>query len=300
MESQPFTPIMTTAFAAIRIELARLAAQPPQVLLFEGGTEEERMALARYWAALQHCEQPAAGEPCFHCPACVCIADGVHVDVLAYDGRISNKEDEENPGAVRALSIDTMRQLKSRLRDSPHGKGKRVVLLAGMHNNRTEAANALLKVLEEPSATTIFVLLAPQREQLLPTLVSRSWVLTLPWPDTRSLAPALRVWQDSLAHFIQHGQGWFEKTSAKNAVTPLLAAEILLACQKALSQSLCSQSNSLCPPLVQLFAAKSVQQRSQAACLLDEANEALQSSVNPARVLDFVATSLFVLCSSRS
>ena len=297
MELLPFAPVMTSAFATLRGELFRLLAQPPQVLLFEGGTEAERTALARYWAALQHC-QHLADEPCFHCPACVQIADNVHLDVLAYDGRISNKEDEENPSAVRALTIDNMRQLKSRLRDSPHGQGKRVVLLTGM-NNRDEAANALLKVLEEPSATTIFVLLCPQREQLLPTLVSRAWVLTLPWPDTRALDPALRPWQDALASFIQHGQGWLEKTAQKNAVNPLLAADILLACQKALSQSLSSSVDSLSPPLVQLFAAKTIEQRSQAACLIDEAQEALHSNVNPARVLDYLATSLFVLCSAR-
>lgn len=297
MELLPFAPVMTSAFATLRGELFRLLAQPPQVLLFEGGTEAERTALARYWAALQHC-QHLADEPCFHCPACVQIADSVHLDVLAYDGRISNKEDEENPSAVRALTIDNMRQLKSRLRDSPHGQGKRVVLLTGM-NNRDEAANALLKVLEEPSATTIFVLLCPQREQLLPTLVSRAWVLTLPWPDTRTLDPALRPWQDALASFIQHGQGWLEKTAQKNAVNPLLAADILLACQKALSQSLSSPVDSLSPPLVQLFAAKTIEQRSQAACLIDEAQEALHSNVNPARVLDYLATSLFVLCSAR-
>ena len=297
MELLPFAPVMTNAFATLRGELFRLLAQPPQVLLFEGGTEAERTALARYWAALQHC-QHLADEPCFHCPACVQIADNVHLDVLAYDGRISNKEDEENPSAVRALTIDNMRQLKSRLRDSPHGQGKRVVLLTGM-NNRDEAANALLKVLEEPSATTIFVLLCPQREQLLPTLVSRAWVLTLPWPDTRALDPALRPWQDALASFIQHGQGWLEKTAQKNAVNPLLAADILLACQKALSQSLSSPVDSLSPPLVQLFAAKTIEQRSQAACLIDEAQEALHSNVNPARVLDYLATSLFVLCSAR-
>jgi DNA polymerase-3 subunit delta' len=298
MEHLPFASIMTSAFATLRGELFRLSTQPPQVLLFEGGTETERAALARYWAALQHCQQ-LAGEPCFHCPSCVQIADNVHLDVLAYDGRISNKEDEEKPSAVRALNIDNMRQLKSRLRDSPHGQGKRVVLLAGMQNNRDEAANALLKVLEEPSASTLFVLLCPQREQLLPTLVSRAWVLTLPWPDTRALDPALRPWQDALASFIQHGQGWLDKTAQKNAVTPLIAAEILLSCQKALSHSLSSPVDSLSPPLVQLFAAKTIEQRSQAASLIDEAQEALHSNVNPARVLDYLATSLFVLCSAR-
>ena len=87
--------------------------------------------------------------------------------------------------------MQRVRELKSRLRDAPHGQGRRVVLLMGLSLNRDEAANALLKALEEPSPTTVFVLLAPQREQLLPTLVSRSFCLTLPG---RTAGRGIRLW----------------------------------------------------------------------------------------------------------
>ena len=58
-------------------------------------------------------------------------------------------------------------ELKQKLRDAPHGQGRRVVLLMGVEQNRSNAANALLKALEEPSPSSCFVLLAAQREQLL-------------------------------------------------------------------------------------------------------------------------------------
>ena len=53
-----FQDISTPGFDRIREVLHRLAANPPQVLLLEGGTEPQRLAAARYWAA---CQLPAAG-----------------------------------------------------------------------------------------------------------------------------------------------------------------------------------------------------------------------------------------------
>ena len=168
-----------------------LGLAPRQVLLLEGGSEEQRLDLARYWAARCNCPQAAHAEngaPCLACPVCLQIASGEYLDLAAYDGRISNREDEENPGLVRAFNMQRVRELKSRLRDAPHGQGRRVVLLMGLSLNRDEAANALLKALEEPSPTTVFVLLAPQREQLLPTLVSRSFC------PGRTAGRGIRLW----------------------------------------------------------------------------------------------------------
>ena len=173
-----FQDISTPDFDRIREVLHRLAGNPPQVLLLEGGTEPQRLAAARYWAACVNCPQPGSeGGPCLICPTCMQIDAGEHLDVLAYDGRISNADDEAHPGPIRALNMDNIRELKQKLRDAPHGQGRRVVLLMGVEQNRSNAANALLKALEEPSPSSCFVLLAARREQLLPTLVSRSLCL---------------------------------------------------------------------------------------------------------------------------
>ena len=232
-----FQDISTPDFDRIREVLHRLAANPPQVLLLEGGTEPQRLAAARYWAACVNCQQPGGeGGPCLICPTCMQIDAGEHLDVLAYDGRISNADDEAHPGPIRALNMDNIRELKQKLRDAPHGQGRRVVLLMGVEQNRSNAANALLKALEEPSPSSCFVLLAAQREQLLPTLVSRSLCLTLPWPDSLSRDPALQPWEEALALFITSGRGLFERTGARNALDARLAGQILLACQKSMSR----------------------------------------------------------------
>ncbi len=326
------------SLGALRTTLARLAAMPPQVLLLEGGVEEERQSMALWWACLQHCQQqrhtghdtalsPASGasdtevtpnpaqnalntaaiqhgEPCGQCPACLHIGVRIHPDVLAYDGRISNTVDAENPGPVRALNKENALTLKGKLGDTTRSGAKRVVIIGGIDTTRNAAANALLKVLEEPSPTTIFVLLTAQREQILPTLVSRSWVATLPWPSPHHVDASMRPWEEALATFLQRGQGWWQMTSTKGAVTAEIATNVLVLCQKRLITSLdqdmftaqgSGQNSGQTGPLTTCFSKLSASKRLTVSHLLHTSQEALHYNVNPARVLEQLAAQLYCL-----
>ncbi len=300
-----FTPAWAKHLARVRTVLLSLAHSQPQVLLFEGGTESERQAMARWWAALIHCENATHAphtscehrEPCEQCLACVQIGAGIYFDVLAYDGRISNKEDEENPGSVRAFTIESARSLKARMGDNSHSNKKRVVIMSGIDISREPAANALLKVLEEPSPNTLFVLLTPQREQLLPTLVSRSWVITLPWPSTRYVDDSLAQWEQSLADFLRTGRDWWPLTAAKGSLGTVdhnKAAQILLLCQKRLLPALAGDPTDD-SPLAYCFVRVKAEQQWTLARLLDDAQQALQYNVNAARVLDWLATRMYIM-----
>jgi len=167
------------------------------------------------------------------------------------------------------------------------------VLLMGVEQNRSNAANALLKALEEPSPSSCFVLLAAQREQLLPTLVSRSLCLTLPWPDSLSRDPALQPWEEALALFITSGRGLFERTGARNALDARLAGQILLACQKSMSRVMSGNDDALCP-LDTALALLPREKRVQCCFWFNEAQEALGFNVTPARVLEALAARLHV------
>ncbi len=284
------------ALSPLRSRLLELAGIAPQVLLFEGGVEEERQAMALWWATVHHCQQANNHDPCGQCSACLHIGAGIHPDVLAFDGRISNTADAETPGPVRALNKENASALKGKLGDTTRSGAKRVVIISGIDISRNAAANALLKVLEEPSPTTIFVLLTPQREQILPTLVSRSWVATLPWPSSHHVDAYLRPWEEALAHFLQSGQGWWTMTATKGAVTPDLATNVLVLCQKRLITSLSHTPEiGTTGPLTPCFKTLSTAKRLTISHMLDEAQEALQYSVNPARVLDALATQLYCL-----
>ena len=289
--------IASSAFDRLKEVLNRLGAAPPQVLLLEGGSELQRRDMALYWAARINCPQASgAGAPCLACPACLQTATGEHLDLAAYDGRISNREDEENPGLVRAFNMERVRELKSRLRDAPHGSGRRVVVLTGLSLTRDEAANALLKALEEPSATTVFVLLAPQREQLLPTLVSRSFCLTLPWPDSRGADEEMRPWEEKLAHFLLSGQGLLDALAAKGALDAVGAGRLMLGCQKSINRIVSKTiHNNVSSPLDAALATLGPQNLALVCQWLTEAQDSLQYGLTPARVIEALAARIYAL-----
>ncbi|MDR1660535.1 MAG: DNA polymerase III subunit delta' [Desulfovibrio sp.] len=291
--------IAKPAFDRLTGVLRKLGRTPPQVLLLEGGHEDERIDAARYWAACCNCPKPeASGSPCLACPVCRRTVAGEHPDIHLYDGRIRNKEDQDNPGIVRAFTVENIRLLKRRLHDMPHGEGRRIVVIMGIDQNRDEAANAMLKLLEDPLPSTNFVLLTPQREQLLPTLVSRSFCLTLPWPDIHAGNSGTAAWDGKLAEFLREGKGFLEDAAVRGAVDAPLAENLLLACQKACGRAFSQATSGVSgseTALGEVFSCLDARRLSQAVKWIFEAQEALRQNVTPARVLETLAARLFVL-----
>lgn len=265
----------------VRTALKRLAAQPPQVLVLEGGLTGERFSVALWHAALLNCE--AAGQrPCLTCPACLQVGAGIFQDLFVLDGR---------EGSIK---IEAVRELRGILGEPPRGNGKRVVILAEAQALGVEAANALLKSMEEPRPGVCFLLLAPQRERLLPTLVSRGWTLTLAWPDVAAPSPPdILRWEEDLARFLRNGQGWFARTSGKGAVDAALARSVVMAARKAQASVLAGRDGG---PLAECFRPLTDARRQFVSDLLSQSQESLDATVNPALVLDWLATHLYQAC----
>lgn len=288
-------------FAGICARLDNLATNPPQTLLFEGGSEGQRLQAGLYWAMLANCPQTQAARlagkapsPCMECPTCRQINANEFLDLRIYDGRISNTQDEEKPGPVRALRMENMRELKTALSASPHGQGKRVVLLQGMTITREEALNSLLKILEEPSPFTLFVLLVSQREQILPTLVSRSFCVTLPWTDCNS--PSSCDLLADFSQFLATGTGFFERIATKGALDAIAGSQLLLECQKALARAAAGYGktdNPLDVPFARI--AESQEKIVQLSRWITEAQGMMLATVNPPRILEAFGAKLFLL-----
>ncbi|NJB68208.1 DNA polymerase-3 subunit delta' [Desulfobaculum xiamenense] len=269
----------TTRTRRIRDILDHLVQDPPQVLLLEGGSVAERVDMAMHWAALNNCATRSA---CGHCHACVQIAQGVHTDVKLLDGREGK------------IKIDDIRELKPLFGQPPRGDGRRVVILAEAQELIVAAANALLKTLEEPCPGTLFVLLAPQRERLLPTLVSRSWVLTMPWPHGLGSDAETVDWLRTLAGFVQSGSGWFKRTGTKGAVTRDVALSVVLGCRRELADVLSGRQAANLGPVLGRFDLATLKTFE---LVLAHAEDALNlpTPVNPAMVLDWLATRIYRL-----
>jgi len=133
--------------------------------LFTGPAQIGKATLARAMAMAINCT--AEARPCGACRPCVRIATNTHVDV-----RVVAPEGER-------LKIDQVRELQRELSLSPVEARKRVAILDDFERATIEAMNALLKTLEEPPSNVVLVVMAPEAELLLPTIVSRCQIVAL-------------------------------------------------------------------------------------------------------------------------
>lgn len=122
--------------------------------------------LAINLAQALNCDGPEP--PCGQCHSCQRIREGKHADVTT-TGLDSGTE----------IGIDDIRGLQ-RLANLPPYEGKcKVFIIDGAEYLSVEAANALLKILEEPPPRVVWLLLAAEEERLLPTITSRCQRLEL-------------------------------------------------------------------------------------------------------------------------
>jgi len=156
------------------------------------GIGKTRFALAT--AASLLCETPQRGLACGHCQACRWVAAGNHPDLrrirpdalAVLEGDTSDEIDANKKPLSNEIRIPQLRRLQHWFNTATHRGGWRVAVLYPAHALNVHAANALLKVLEEPPEHTVFLLVADAPDRLLPTLVSRCRRLPLPTPDTQS------------------------------------------------------------------------------------------------------------------
>jgi len=138
--------------------------------LFTGPQGVGRRTLALRMAQALNCLQPPEpGEPCGNCRICKQIARMEHPDLAV--------EQAEQVGGI--LKVDQIRDLQRSLSLAPYDARYRVALLLRFEEANPNAANALLKTLEEPPPQVILMLTADSPESLLPTIVSRCEVVRL-------------------------------------------------------------------------------------------------------------------------
>jgi len=106
---------------------------------------------------------------------------GVHPDVVVLEPEIV----EDKKGRIREKKIVTaqIRAARERLKYFPYELRKKFCIIKKAHRMNAESSNALLKVLEEPTASTFFILLVDDAESVLPTISSRC--ATLRFPETK-------------------------------------------------------------------------------------------------------------------
>lgn len=89
------------------------------------------------------------------------------------DGKILNDAFLIQPNENKAIGIDAVREIKNFLYQRPNMSSRRTVIIDEAEFLTTEAQNALLKITEEPPASSLLILIARDPEVLMPTLASR-------------------------------------------------------------------------------------------------------------------------------
>ena len=161
------------------IEQLRAAAEsnrPTHAWLFTGPPGSGRSVAARAFAAALLCDRHGCGE----CPSCHQVTAGSHADLLLV-----------RPDGI-SYGVKQTRELVLRAAASPVYGGWRVVLFEDADRATEQAANALLKAIEEPPPRTIWLLCSPSAADLPITIRSRCRLVTLRTPPTAAVADILR------------------------------------------------------------------------------------------------------------
>src|SRR5262245_59186236 len=187
-----------------RLAEAAQAGRLPQTLLLEGPKGVGKQRLALWLAQALLCEAPKSGEPCGACQSCRLSTSLTHPDLHWFVPLEPSKKGADADKLIDQVEASLGEELTAR-RDQPlyvpptgmavhsvaavrlllrriaftAAMGPRKVFVVGDAERLTpqkgnpEAANALLKALEEPPTNTVIVLTAADPDSLLPTILSR-------------------------------------------------------------------------------------------------------------------------------
>ena len=148
--------------------------------LFSGEQGVGKETIALYFAGLILCENSSEEvKPCKDCRACRKIESLNHPDL-----QIIRPEGSQ-------LKIDQIREMQQQISYQPLEGPRKIYIIANAEKMNVYTANSLLKTLEEPPASSTIILLTENLNAMLPTIRSRSQILTLYPLSTDELASAL-------------------------------------------------------------------------------------------------------------
>jgi DNA polymerase III subunit delta' len=208
--------------------LERLLAQRdrlPHALLVHGPRGIGKTEFARALGASVLCESPVGNLACGHCVSCHWFSQGNHPDFREVVPEAASEDDDEEVEAAGAkaekakslfIKIEQVRALSDFIALSTHRAGYRVLVMRPAETLHPNAANALLKTLEEPPPSTLIVMVSERPARVLPTIRSRC----------RSLGLGLPPASDALAWLRGEGVGAPEIALATAGGAPLLAREL--------------------------------------------------------------------------
>lgn len=176
-----FTGFLGNSALKQRLRASFAAGKSSHCYLICGPAGSGKHTLSRLLCAALQCSEDRA--PCMACRNCRKVLSGQHPDVITID-------DPEK----KTVGVELIRQLQTDTYVRPNEGARKIYLIPRAMDMTENAQNALLKLMEEPPAYAVFLLLTDNAEKLLPTVRSRCAELrlepvpretALPWLETR-------------------------------------------------------------------------------------------------------------------
>lgn len=164
---QQFKDVVGNTHIIKAVSNALFLSNLPHAYFFYGGRGTGKTSMARLIAKALNCKKPVINEkadikfePCLTCVSCKSVVLGNHTDLIEID-------------AASNRGVDNIRELRENVKLSSSGGKYKIYIIDEVHMLTNEAANALLKTLEEPPSHVYFVLCTTNPEKVVDTIKSR-------------------------------------------------------------------------------------------------------------------------------
>lgn len=174
----PFHPYAWQQAIWQRLDKRLSESRLPHALLVTGHAGIGKLRLAQAFAARLLCHAPTAQGACGQCKSCHLLTAGSHPDFMW----LTTETDAKTEKTAKFIKVDQVRELVAFAEKSAQLSGYRVVLVEPAHLLNVQAANALLKTLEEPGSKTLILLVTSQPLSLPATVRSRCQQIALEIP----------------------------------------------------------------------------------------------------------------------
>jgi len=226
----PFSEILNQQSAVNYLQKS-VREHVPAALLFCGPSGVGKRKAALEFAKALNCLEDHArqnGDSCGACAHCREIEQGIYPDVVVadflYQARLELKKEpsdksyeeelEKELAKQQRIKVDTIRDITARSQQKSAAGGWKVFIVDEAQSMQAEAANALLKFIEEPPQKTVWILLTDKKAAMLKTILSRcqplqfaplpdstvEQLLRQTYPDIQDPALAAKYGQGSLTH----------------------------------------------------------------------------------------------------